>query len=500
MKKIIYTLLISLPALILLSCGGYESESSVYQIEKLHAQAITLEETRLGIKPELATEEDFAEVIAAYKLVVDKYQELFPQINQKEKLSEQERIASGLGGLSLLRMAELNIVSGDTIAAKANYADVEVHFPNNYTHLRVAWLSLAKIFDIEQKYNKVEQLYLKLLEKFNPPADAQLNPYMDIIALPVQLLRFNKLSENQDKIEHYTDYALDYYQKLRDKFQGTNLGITATRFLAETYKYTGQPQTAIDIFKSVVDSTGQMSTPALMLTAETYYENLQDFNTAMEYYNKVLARGKDTLYTPKALMEVGMISLKQKEYDKSRQAFQELIDHHEYARKDHPRALSLIAQGYEEEKNYEQAQNTYIALIEEFSTHALTYQVYTYLPEFFEKQGKKQLQEQWYNRAESFFMDNVRKYRNENIGAASQKYLSQLYMRYEKWDLAVKALQKLTEDYSNYIFAVEAHARTAAIFEEKLNMPDSAQYYYKKQIETFPNSAVSKAVEKKIKN
>ena len=500
MRKIIYTLILCLSALLIVSCGGYETESSTYKLEKLHAQAASLEDTRLGIKPELATNDDFQAVIAAYRNVVDKYLELFPDLSKKEKLSDQDKIATGLGGLSLLRMAELNIISGDTAAAMEDYEKVEVYFPHNGPHQRIAWLNLAKIYDQEQQFDKVEVIYNKLLARFYPPADEKFTALMDIISLPVQLIRFYKMSDNPDKVQQYTEYALDYYQRIKDSYLGTNLAITATRFLAETYKSAGEPKTAIDIFKTVTDSTGEISTPALLLMAETYYENLQDYDNALKYYEMILDRGTDSLYTPKVLMGIGTMCLKEKKYDRARQAFRELLDKHEYARKDHPRALSLIAQSYEEQKNYEQAQNAYVALVEEFPTHSLTYQTYTYLPEFFRKQGKKQLQEQWYNRAESFFLDNARKYKQENIGAASQEYLSQLYMRYEKWDLAVKALRKLAEDYSDYVFATEAYARMAAIFEEKLDMPDSAQVYYKKQVETYPNHVVSKAVQKKIIN
>ena len=500
MRKFIYTLIIGLFALMLASCGGYKSESSIYKLEKLHAQAKNLEDTRLGIKPELATSEDFEAVKSAYQKVVDQYQKLFPELAAKESLTDEDKIATGIGGLSLLRIAELNLISGDTTAAVNSYEQLEEYFPHNGPHQRLAWLNLAKIYDGKQQFDKVEEIYLKLLKRFYPPADEKFNPLMDILSIPVQLIAFYKTMDDTEKTQHYIDYALDYYRKISDEYKNTNLGITAKRFLAESYKAAGEPKTAIEIFKTVTDSTGAISTPALLLMAETYYGNLNDYNNALKYYQMILDRGTDTLYTPKALMGMGTMCLKEKKYDRARQAFRELLDNNDYARNDQPRALTLIAQSYEDQQNYEQAQNAYIALVEEFPTHSLTYQTYTYLPEFFRKQGKKQLQEQWYNRAESFFMDNVRKYRNENIGAASQEYLSQLYMRYEKWDLAIKALRKLAEDYSDYVFAAEAYARIAAIFEERLDMPDSAQVYYQKQIETYPNHAVSKAVQKKIAN
>ena len=139
-------------------------------------------------------------------------------------------------------------------------------------------------------------------------------------------------------------------------------------------------------------------------------------------------------------------------------------------------------------------------MIETYASHSLAFEIYLYLPKFFTKQNKKQLRDQWYNRAEDFFRNTKDDYKNRNLGAAAQEYLCRLYMTYEDWDMAIQELDNLAVQFPEYTFASEAYFRIAAIYEIQLNLPDSAKYYYGKQAELYPKAPISKAAKEKINN
>ncbi len=500
MKKLTYLLAFITVVCMLCVCGGDPAEKNVYNLEKLYSDAFRAENKVAEIKPELATADDYKNVIALYRKVLDGFTAIYPDHAETAEPEQAEMQAAHWAGLSLLQMGNLNILAGDTAASKANFADFELLLPHNHDQQRLAWLALAQIFNQEKNTEKVEQIYLKLVEKFDPPANLQMNPFMDVLKLPFDMMRFHSAREDKEKTEYYTTYSIDYYTSLKDKYANTNLGLAATRFLAETYKFIGRGQEAVMLLQTVTDSTGQISVPAMMLIAEAYFENLGQPDKALEYYQKVLDRGLDTTYTPNATMKMGQVLLMERRFPEARERFKTILNDHNYASQYFPQAQRFIAVSYEEEENYEQALDAYLKVIETYPSHSLAFETYLYLPKFFAKQNKKQLRDQWYNRAEDFFKDTRDDYKNRNLGAAAQEYLCRLYMTYEDWDMAIRELDQLAVQFPEYTFASEAYFRIAAIYEMQLNLPDSAKYYYGKQVELYPSAPVSKAAKEKINN
>jgi tetratricopeptide (TPR) repeat protein len=499
MTKLIYLTVIIAVACLLIACGGNTSEKNLYNLEKFQSKAVDAEE-RVFIKPELASAEDIQEIILKYQEVIDNFQAMYPDLKDKDDLSEDEMMAANLAGTCQLKVGQLNMMAGETAAAKESFADFEILFPKNIMQQKMAWLALSEIFDQEQKWEKVENIYLKLIETYDPPATREFIPTMDILKLPYDMLVFFMRKGDEAKIAHYAVFAENYYKRLADTYPKTNLYNGATRYLAETYKLNGKSEQAIETLTSVVDAEGQITNAALILTAQTYFENMHEPDKAIEYYKILLARESDTLYTPTSLMEMGQILLLERRFSEARETLNKLIKKHEYATSLHPQAYRMIAISYEEEKNYEQALNSYLALIENFTTHSATFDTYLYLPDFFAKQDKKQLRDQWYNRAEGFFVDMRDKYELDALGAVSQEYLARFYMKYEVWRDATLALNRLVDQFSGYKFALDAYARIGAIYEIQLKMLDSAKFYYNKQADAYPDITVSRTAKEKANN
>ena len=89
-------------------------------------------------------------------------------------------------------------------------------------------------------------------------------------------------------------------------------------------------------------------------------------------------------------------------------------------------------------------------------------------------------------------------YPEKPVGAAAQEYLARLYIKYDQWDDAVRALKKLPEEYEEYRFAADAYFRIGAIFQNKLEQPDSARVYYEKQIDSYPGIRPSDLAKRSI--
>ncbi len=496
MKKLLYLIAVSIFVLGAFACGGNSGEKEVYQLEKLRAEARKAED-KIGIKPELATDADLRTIIDEHEEVVQYFREHFAYLEDKEDPSQTEAYASNLAGESLLRAGQLHLQVGDTALAKESFADFELIFHHNPQQQKFAWIQLSLFFDAERKAEKVEQIYNKLIETYYPPVDTLNRPDMDIIGLPHDLAAFFHAVENQEKAKLYSQKAIDYYNELRDKYPETVTWMVATRLLAETYRSIDQPQTAIELLRSVVDTTGTMSRGAMMLAAQTFFEDLNRPDSAVKYYRRVLDYGVDSIYGPTALMQLGNVLLLERDFEDAREVFNQLLDL-QYAADQHPVAQRMVAISYEEQKNFDQAQDAYIAITEKYPSHSVAYETFLYLPEFFEKQDKKQLEEQWYNRAEGFFIDMQHDYPEKPVGAAAQEYLARLYIKYDQWDDAVRALKKLPEEYEEYRFAADAYFRIGAIFQNKLEQPDSARVYYEKQIDSYPGIRPSELAKRSI--
>ncbi len=499
MKKITYIIVLSAVAVIFLSCGDRTAVKKVYQLEKIRAEARRGEEKMLGIKPELASKDDFQAVIAQYQNVFNYYKDNFPELVGKDSLTQEQSYTSYLAAESLLREGQLNLALGDTAAAKANFEEFETVFKRNLMQQRYAWLTLAQIYDKEHDVDKVEETYLKLIELEDPPADTAGIPDLDVLALPYNLAAFFKASENTQKAEHYRQFSIDYYKDLRQKYPHTGLWSASTRYLAETYRLAGKPRDAVSLLETATDSTGLPTRGAMMLAADIFFNDLNEPDSSIKWYRQVLDRGEDSTYTPRALMQMGQVQLHTKRYDQARATLNKVLDL-DYAVESHPQAYRMIAISYDDQKQYDQALNNYQAIIENFPTHSLAFDIYLYLPEFFTKYGKKLLSDQWYNRAETFFMRKRDDFPEKPIGAAAQEYLARMYIKYEDWNNAIRALDKLAADYSRFNFAADAYYRIATIYESKLNKPDSARVYYQKQIEAYPGIAPSEMARKKIEN
>lgn len=484
MKSLLYLVVTFIFVLLLNGCGDTSDEEALYRLEKLRAEAQKAEE-RLSIKPELASESDLRAVIEKHKEVVQYFKENFAQIQEQEDVSESEIYASNLAGQSLLNAGRLYLRLDDTAQAIESLEEFENIFKYNPQQQKMAWLQLSVLFDSQGNAEKVESIYNKLIEAYSPPIDSAGRPDMDILGLPHDLAAYFHGVQNQEKARLYTQKAIDYYNQLRNDYPETPAWTAVTRLLAETYRSTDQPRAAVDLLLTVVDSTGTVSRGAMMLAAETFFDDLGKPDSAIKYYRKVLDYGIDSLYAPTAMIQLGSALLRKERYQEARQVLDQLLGL-EYASEHHPLAQRMIAVSYEEQGQYNQARDAYTAIIEKYPTHSIAYETYLYLPEFFEKQGKKQLSDQWYNRAEAFFMDMRTGYARKTVGAAAQEYLARLYIKYEQWNDAVKALKRLAEDYGDFRFAGDAYLRIGAIFQNRLNQLDSARIYYQKQIDVYP--------------
>ncbi len=498
MKTSLYLIVISLLAFMITACGSESGQAHVYKLEQLHSQAIEKEEQVLGIKPELATEESIDQVISEYQKVLDYYYDNFTNLAEKDSLTEDDKVAAGLSGQSLLQIGQLELLANDTIAAITALEKFEERFPKNYLQLKLAWLGLAELYISRDNIPAVEDIYLKLIDKFDPPVNSQGQPSTEILKLPIELVQYFTALEKEEKADKYTNMAEEYYGNILNEYPQTSIAMVATRHLANVYRTTKRPQSAIDLLLNVTDSAGNIRQPAVIMIGDTYFQDIGNAEKAIEYYNRALDYPQDSSFTPMTLMKLGEAYLLEKQFEEARETLRMLIEKHEYAWRSHPQAYRLIAISYEDEKDYQRALDNYTAIVEKYPETPLAFETYVYLPKFFEKQDKKQLRDQWYNKAEEFFKNMRETYKKDDLGAAAQEYLARLYLSVEDWNAAIREITKLAEDFSGYRVASDAYLRIGAIYENELNMPDSARHYYQRQIEVFPEQKASEMAAEKI--
>ncbi|MBU1317555.1 MAG: tetratricopeptide repeat protein [candidate division Zixibacteria bacterium] len=493
-------ILASLAIIVLITSCDDIGDQDMFKVERLYYDAEKLEKKKLGIKPELATEADYSEIIKAYQTVVDTYEDSFSGLNEKDSLTENESKVAFLAGKSLLQTAKLYQMSDNIEKTREVLAGYANRFPQNREFKAVALLRLGRLEEDAGNLKAAEEAYLRLLDEFYPPSDMNLQPNTDILELPVRLAGLHKSMENLERTEYFLDYAEEYYKRIIDQYKISPLGFTTVRYLADTYVLRNKPNEAITLLESVTDTTGEIFGSAQLLIGDLYASYLSDTAEARRRFETVANDQADTLLHPKAFIQLAKLQFDEGNFIECRKHIAVIKDRFVKYSALQSEAQQILARTFDRAGDFNRAYSEYQWLITNHPDSKESIEAYRYLPPYLKQNGQDDLAREWYDKAIDYLTAMRDKSTGTYFGLTAQGNLVNIYYDLERWNEVATELQRMQTDYPNSEVSADALVKAGDIYREKLFDPPKARQSYELQLKLYPDLPITEEARKHLSN
>lgn len=499
-RLLLATALLLLTILTIAGCTSYEAEGKRYQLEKMLYEANKRMET-FSVKPELRTTSDFAYLVDGYRKVYRAFLDYFPDVADKDSLTESEFEAAYVAGRALSTAAS-TFITGQELDSAATILQTILDAPYfSGEHQYQALLLSGNIAKRRGRWLEAEEYYMELLQSFFPPVLRGGYPALEVLELPKTIVsQYTAMGDRETALAR-VNWAIGYYQEIvaDTVLAGTPLVLSATRSLAEMYNAKGEYQKSVDLLSSVIDSTGQTAIGARMLVADLYFTRLNKQKEAVQIYEDVLQNDPDSMFIPSALMKLTRIAIAVKEYDRARNYIQTLKKSFRNQRQIQVTAQEMLANSYEEEGEWNRALQEYQFLITQYPETPQALEIMAFIPEYCRSINQPDLEKIWAEKSEEGLAGIVKEYSGRQMGLMASGQLARFYVAQERFVDAIRQLRQIRTEYPKSAHAADALLKTANIFRNNLNDKKQALEAYKEFVKQYPNSVVRPKVEEEIK-
>ncbi len=486
-----------------LGCGSYKEEGERYQLEKALFNANKRMES-FSVKPEMRTTSDFAYLVDGYRKVYQLFLSYFPDLADKDSLTQTEQEAAFLAGRAL-STAATTYIGGDELDSADAILQMIINTPYfARDHHNQALLLAVHIANDQGRWTDAENDYTELLKNFFPPAVNGVYPAKEVIELPQTIVAHYVTLGDQDMAQEKVNWAIGYYSHLVSldtlpRYAGTPLILTATRLLAEMYNSKGEYQRSVDLLSGLVDSTGQIVLGAKQLIADLYFTRLDRKQDAIDLYEDILKNDTDSVFVPSVLGKLARIAIASKEYDQAHEFIQQLKKGFPRSRDIQLQAQLLLANSYEDEGEWNRALQEYQFLLTQFPDSPEALNVLVYLPSYCAKLNQPNLKATWAGKAEERLKEVTKEYAGRSFGLMGSAHLASFYMIEKRPADAIEQLQQLRTQYPKSSQASDALLKIGQLYQTDLKNPKKALETYKEFVKLYPNSIVRPKVEDEIK-
>jgi tetratricopeptide (TPR) repeat protein len=210
-----------------------------------------------------------------------------------------------------------------------------LQLPLNRDQLAQTKMELADILLFEEKFNQA-LLYYSQIE-----ADSNNNPVGQEASLKIAKTSYYKAdfdwAEHQLKIlksattQLIANDAMDLFLLLTDaKKEEDSLRVALTKFSrADFLHFQNKNQEAIAAFKALLEEQkGSELEPATLLRLGTIYQEIDDIDQALLYYNLIIANHKESIYIDEANYFSGELLMKKQDNEQAKLRFEQIIMNH----------------------------------------------------------------------------------------------------------------------------------------------------------------------------
>ena len=173
----------------------------------------------------------------------------------------------------------------------------------------------------------------------------------------------------------------------------------------------------------------------------------QTFNKVIRDYQKIIARYPNSKLTPAIRMLVGNVYHVKKDYETSREKFNEIIKLYPQNRELQAQALSAIGRTYEAQDNWPGARKIYDRIVANYALTRIGLGVPIYIANHYKTQNDYQKTMDAYDRAITHYNALAAQNPDSPVEYNSLRYLGNCYLDQKRWQEAVKILGKITDKY-----------------------------------------------------
>lgn len=486
-NKLVFRAILTGLMLLGLSCGNNPAIEARYTAEKLYFQADKLARD-IQIKPQLTTDNSQAALFDAFdeslnyslaaleRIDSNLYAEEFSQVS-----SLAHRAATQLTKAYFAqKQFDTCVILMRTLLDKAQL---------DWEELIAVNINLAHSLQARGDFDQAIEIYNNTIASFQPPKARNGEPLLDLMNLPMFLVRFHAMVHDTLKAKEQFEIAEAYYQKL---LADSSLTQAAHGNLARLYYDTRRWDEAIEHLSQMVDSTGKVSIAAQFRVADIRTTFQQKYDVGQALYDQMLTSlsGSDTIFIPVVLFSKSRLELEQGHYAQARRQLIDLQQNYPGYYHANPRAQYLKARTHDLEKNWPRAEVEYKLLISQYGNSRVALASYLYLAKELENRGRKTESEQWYQKAEAAYSLLAARGAGTLREAEALTYRADLYRQKKDWSLAVQSLTMVYEKFPNSRVGRESLLTAAAIYSQKLDMrhvADSLITEFKKNLSRAQN-------------
>ena len=175
----------------------------------------------------------------------------------------------------------------------------------------------------------------------------------------------------------------------------------------------------------------------------------QTFNKVIRDYQKIIEQYPDSKLTPVIRMLVGNVYHVKKDYETSREKFNEIIKLYPQNRELQAQALSAIGRTYEAQDNWPGARKVYDRIVADYALTLTGLGVPIYIANHYKTQNDYQKTMDAYDRAITHYNTLAAQNPDSPAEYNSLRYLSNCYLDQKRWREAVEVLGKITDKYGH---------------------------------------------------
>ncbi len=465
---VVVSVLLLVLSVMLVACGTDDGIRRRYHIEK---ELFTLEHqfTGLGIRPDLVSKEQYAELSAGYaRVLADCYDALKTIDSARNKKAVVEISTLAFQAATRQTQFLFSRRQFDSCTAVLNTLMNRVGLARD--NAMSCFSNLGRALQAGGHWDSAMVVYDRALELFRPPVMSNRELFFKLFNVPLHIYEVLQQAGASERGQQRFQKAEAYYREMTRQYPGTKVSVAAWSNLGRLYEDAGEWRQAIDALNHVADSGGQLPSQVVIKIADMYAGGLHDYATALRMYDSLSTNltGSDTLLTPVLLYKRSLALMGLKRYHDARQALVRLEAKYPAYYRANPSAQYTKAQTFEKEKNWERAESEYSYLVKRYEGSPQALAAYLHVIRTFRKQGDTTRVNLWRERARKDLERLAARSSGSPEEGQYRLYQASLLSEEGQWDSAAALLGRIHQKYPRTEPGYRALLQAAAIYRDRL--------------------------------
>lgn len=479
-----------IPALIasilLVACGTNEPLKARYEAEQLFFEAERLSKEAY-IKPELGTGLGRRVIFDAYHNALTFTIAALKVIDSTSNRQEFKELSS-LAHRSATRLTKMYFAEKNFDSCISLMNDLLKNAKLGREEAIAVYYNLGQALQADGQFDGAITIYNYTIETYNPPLTRDGRPILEILNLPMFMVRiFTQLGDTAKARESF-DRAETYYLDLLKTSEESTLAATANGNLARLYYDTRQWDRAIAYLRQMNDTTGQTPLTALFRIVDIQSTFQKKYATALASLDQILGslQGRDTIFVPVVWFKQALVEIERGHTSPARLILARVQKEFPGYDRANPRVQYMKARTFDLENNWSRAETEYKFLIERHGESREGLATYLYLAGQLAERGRKTESNRLYDKAEQQYTLLAARGSGTTGEAVALTYKADLYRVQERWQDAASTLTTVYEKFPATRIGRDCLLTAADIYRRQLTDPATADSLILELKKTLP--------------